>query len=172
MGIWSSNFGKGNKWGKGVIITETCVVGNYNYFGKNAIINNSCIGNYCSFAPNVQIGPGVHSKEYITTYQRISGKMINHSLNQEKVNIGNDVWCGSNVVIMQGIRVGDGAIIGANAVVTHDVPDFAIVVGVPARVINYRFSHEIIQEIKKSEWYEKDLNEAMKFVKELAKKYI
>jgi len=170
-GIRTKNFGKGNKWKKGVLITENCNIGSYNYFNFNTIVNNSNIGNYCSFAPNVQIGPGKHSKNYITTCQRISSQTISHKLNSSKVNIGNDVWCGANVVIMQGVSVGDGAIIGANAVVTKDIPSYAIAVGLPAEVIKYRFSKEKIDFLKKKKWYKKDLKEAKSYIKTIEKDF-
>lgn len=159
--------GKKNKFTKGIYIIESAKIGNYNYFGPYTMINNALIGNYCSIGPGVKIGQGNHSKDFITTYQKISGKLINHSLDLSPAIIGNDVWCGANVVILQGVRVGDGAIIGANAVVTHDIPDFAIAVGVPAKVINFRFSKEKIETIKKSNWYKYDLYDAIEIIKSL-----
>ena len=159
--------GKSNKFTKGIFISESAEIGNHNYFGPYSMMNNAIIGNYCSIAPGVKIGQGNHSKDYITSYQKISGDLINHSLNSTPSILGNDVWCGANVVIMQGVRIGDGAIIGANAVVTKDIPDYAIAVGIPAKVINYRFPPEKIKIIKDSKWFDKDINRAKSIIKEL-----
>lgn len=161
--------GRGNRFTKSVFINECAQIGNYNYFGPYSMINNAIIGNYCSIAPNVKIGQGVHSIEYITTYQKISSKAIGHSLDKKPSVIGNDVWCGANVVIMQGVNIGDGAVIGANAVVTHDIPDYAVAVGVPAKVIKFRFSSEKIEAIKNSNWYKYDLNDVFEIIKSLDK---
>ena len=68
------------------------------------------------------------------------------------VNIGNDVWIGNNVTIMAGINIGDGAVIGACTLVTKDVPLYAIVGGVPAKIIKYRFSEEIIVKLLEIKW--------------------
>lgn len=100
----------------------------------------------------------------------LSRDLINHSLNKEKAIIGNDVWLGANVVVLQGVKVGTGAIIGANAVVTKDIPEYAIAVGTPARVLKYRFSEEVITSIKKTSWFNQDVNNAKKTLKELQKR--
>ena len=72
------------------------------------------------------------------------------------VHIGNDVWIGQNVLLKGGIRIGDGAIIAMGAVITKDVPPFAIVGGVPARVIRYRFSQSDIEQITQTQWWNKE----------------
>lgn len=69
--------------------------------------------------------------------------------------IGNDVWIGANAIILQGVTIGDGAIIAAGAVVTKDVPPYAIVGGVPAKVIKYRFSDEVILKLLQIKWWDK-----------------
>ena len=74
----------------------------------------------------------------------------------KKVIIKNDVWIGANSVIMPNITIGNGAIIGASAVVTKDVPDYAIVAGVPAKIIKYRFSQDIIDRLLILQWWNMD----------------
>ena len=72
----------------------------------------------------------------------------------ELVEIGNDVWIGANAVILSGVHIGDGAVIGAGAIVTKDVEPYAIVGGVPARVIRYRFTREIIDAFLRIKWWD------------------
>ena len=73
--------------------------------------------------------------------------------------IGNDVWIGQNAVILPGVRIGDGAIIGANSVVGHDVAPYTIVAGNPAKVVRKRFDDELIELMEKFRWWEKDVEE-------------
>lgn len=159
--------GRKNRFTRGVFVEEESIIGNYNYFGPFAMINHAIIGNYCSIAPNVKIGQGVHSKDFITTYQPLSKAVINHSLKTSPSIIGNDVWCGANVVIMQGVVIGNGAILGANAVVTSNIPEYAIAVGVPAKVIGYRFDENTINLIQESKWYTHDIEDAKKIIMDL-----
>lgn len=73
--------------------------------------------------------------------------------NKGDIVIGNDVWIGYEAVIMAGVTIGDGAIIGARAVVTKDVPPYTIVGGVPARAIRPRFSSDVISILQKIQWW-------------------
>ena len=102
--------------------------------GKGSIISikdSLKIGDFTLIGPYVQITDSNHSirRDNLIKYQRAK---IN------PINIGQDVWIGSGARILPGVKIGNGAVIGANAVVTHDIPPFAIAVGVPARVIKYR----------------------------------
>lgn len=73
--------------------------------------------------------------------------------NNKSVYIGNDVWIGANVIILPGVKIGDGAVLAAGAVITKDVDDYAVVGGIPARIIKYRFDEETIDRLKAIEWW-------------------
>lgn len=70
-----------------------------------------------------------------------------------RITIGNDVWLGANVIITNGANIGNGVIAGAGAVITKDVPDYAIVAGVPARIIRYRYTPEQIEALNRIQWW-------------------
>ena len=154
--------GKDNTFRPGVLITSNAKIGSNNMLSDRVMIGNAHIGNYCSFGPDVKIGQAQHSIDYITTCQKISKRNINYSMVGEPACIGNDVWLGANVVVMQGVKIGNGAVVGANAVVTKDIPPFAVAVGIPAKVIKYRFSEEKIQALQESQWWDNDLDTAAK----------
>lgn len=162
------NIGKGNTFRPGIFISSAAKLGNENVISDRVMIGNAVIGNYCSFGPDVKIGQSQHSIDYITTCQKISKRNINFSMLGEKAEIGNDVWLGANVVVMQGVKIGNGAVVGANAVVTKDIPPYAVAVGIPAKIIKYRFDDEKINQIQQSCWWDYDLDEAAKIVEKLS----
>jgi len=146
------------------------------YIGWNSIFNNCIIGRFCSIAPFAQIIYGTHpSSIFISTHPAFFSKNkqagfsftdVNlfdehkYAIPEKKISvmIGNDVWIGFGTSIMEGVKVGDGAIIAAGSLVTRDVPPYAIVAGIPAKVIKYRFSQLEIDELLRLKWWSKDFN--------------
>lgn len=161
-----TKFGTNIEIGKNTFVDRNCNIGSYSYIGKNCNITKATIGRYCSIANNVSIGQGEHDLTKIST----SSVFYNSSyeeLTKKECVIGNDVWIGTDSVVLRDVKVGDGAVIGANSVVTKDIPPFAVVVGSPARIIKYRFDDKNIKKIIESKWFEYDIEEAKKVIKEL-----
>lgn len=148
-------------------------VGYFSYIGSKCVLPNVVIGKYTSIAGRVLVISGqhpththvsTHPSTYLThvndwqksyldeptfydTHKTCSG-MYN-------VSIGNDVWIGQNVSIMEGVTIGDGAIVAACACVVKDVPPYAIVGGVPAKIIRYRFAEDEIRFLQELRWWDK-----------------
>ncbi|RXJ84871.1 CatB-related O-acetyltransferase [Arcobacter sp. CECT 8985] len=153
---------------KNTFIDQNCDIGSYTYIGKNCNITKSTIGRYCSIANNVSIGQGEHDLTKISTSSLFYNEGYDE-LTKESCIVGNDVWVGTDVVILRGVSIGDGAVIGANSVVTKDIPPFAIVAGSPAKLIRYRFNEEKINEIIESKWWSEELRGARAIIEELEK---
>ena len=142
-------------------------IGMYSYggcFNLNNIRAYTRIGRYCSFADGVCIFNANHPIELKSThpffYEPSFGYVESEQISRRSIVIGNDVWIGQNAVILASVKkIGHGAVIGAGAVVTKDVPEFAILAGNPARILRYRFSEEIQEEIIESQWWNKDIKE-------------
>ena len=143
---------------------KCATIGAHSYVAANTEIENAVIGKYCSIADHCRIGMSGHSLNYLSTSPIFTQKVnalqerwthkdvFKHKTKEEMAYIGNDVWIGSHVLINGGVRVGDGACIGAGAVVVKDVPPYAIVGGVPAKIIRYRFSEEMIVKLQRLQW--------------------
>ncbi|QGP78201.1 antibiotic acetyltransferase [Sphingobium sp. CAP-1] len=117
------------------------------------------VGRYCSIASSVRSAPINHPYDAMTThpllYERKFGVVDSDIHYDDALVIEDDVWIGHNVMILPGCKfVGRGAIIGAGAVVTRDVPAYAIVAGNPARKLRDRFSPELVAALEESRWWE------------------
>lgn len=136
----------------GSCIDSLSNIGSYTFIGKCCNITKTDIGNYVSIANNVSIGQGEHNL-YAFSTSSIFYENPYQELTKGTCLIGHDVWIGVDAIVLRGVSVGIGAVVAANAVVTRDVPPYAVVAGVPARVIKYRFSDDKIEELIKSEWW-------------------
>lgn len=137
-------------------------MGDYSYVGRHSRIIHADIGKFCSIAGDVRIGMGTHTLDKTST-SPIFTEAHNSTKHQwtetslvepyKRVTIGNDVWIGTETIIMGGVTIGNGAVVGAGALVTKDVPPYAIVGGVPARLIRFRFSEDVIKKLETSKWW-------------------
>ena len=149
-------------YGNGVSIADTVIVssdvsiGKYSYVNPHSTLENCTVGNYCSISTGVNICPGEHDLYAISTHPLFARDEIPK---RAPVVIGHDVLISLNAVILKGVRIGNGAVIGAGAVVTKDVEPYEIVGGVPAKHIGWRFDPETRERIEQSRWWEKEPNE-------------
>ena len=155
----------------GAIINQSHI-GNYTYCSRNALIQNTTIGNYCSIANDVVMGLGAHPLHLFSTsplFYRVNNplkmKLVEKNLDFEEyqpIQVGSDVWIGTRAIIMDGVKIGHGAVIASGAVVTKDVPPYAIVGGIPSKILRFRFDDEKIKKLLHSKWWDKDLSEIKK----------
>ena len=142
-------------------------IGDFTYGKPNVIFENEeanlSIGKFCSIAENVIIFlGGNHRTDWVSTYpfnvltnQFPEGKnILGHPATKGDVVIGNDVWIGMNATILPGITIGNGVTVLAGAIVSENIPDYAIVGGVPAKIVKYKHSQEIIDALNKVSWWD------------------
>lgn len=150
---------------KGVRI-KRAEIGGYTYVSRDARLLDCSVGRYCSIGPECLIGGlGAHPTDWYSTSPLTysPGNTVSQVLGSTRVDLGfcetgtvilgNDVWLGARVLVADGVRIGDGAVVGANTVVTKDVPPYAVYYGSPAKVQRYRFTEEVIQEILATGWW-------------------
>ena len=153
-------------------------VGKYTYIGYDCHIDKADIGSFCSLSDHIFIGGAEHPMKWVSTspvFQRVKGvtergsgasiKLANQEVEVfKRTTIGNDVWIGHAAVIRTGVTIGHGAVIGSGAVVTKDVPPYAVVVGNPAVIKKYRFDQETIDLLLELKWWDKDIDEVKKLI--------
>lgn len=137
-------------------------IGAYTYTGPFDMIFHAAIGRFCAIAWGVTIGPSEHDYRRLTMHDFVyndryglkpPAEPLAYDRFAKEMVIGHDVWIGANSTILRGVKIGNGAVIGANAVVTKDVPAYGIVVGCPAKLVRYRFAKPQIRELEQLAWW-------------------
>jgi phosphonate metabolism protein (transferase hexapeptide repeat family) len=156
--------GKFSEVGERVILRDV-TAGDFTYFERHCEGIYADIGRFCSIAANVRINALEHPVERLTTHKisyrpneffkfRGVDGAFRARRQAKRVSIGHDVWIGHGAVVMPAIQIGDGAVIGANAVVTKNVAPYTIVAGNPARVIRLRFPAEVAARLERLAWWD------------------
>ena len=157
--------GNFNTFYKNVSVSNS-TIGDYVYVGDRTIIGNTTIGKFCSIGSDVRIGLGMHPTDFISTFPaffstrkqcQITFADRDYYEENGRNEIGNDVWIGANAIILGNIKIGDGVIVGAGAVVTKDVDPYSVIGGVPAKLIKKRFPDEEINQLLKLRWWDSDI---------------
>ncbi len=142
-------------------LIRKAVIGDMTYTGTDSSIMWAEIGKYCCISRLVDIGGNEHNYHAVSMMpdyrfnNRLRGKLRKHP-DEEIIKIGNDVWIGQGVSVVrkEGLTIGDGAVLGTGSVVTKSIPPYAIAVGVPAKVIKYRFTDDIIEKLLVLRWWD------------------
>ncbi len=140
-------------------------LGKFTYVGGNTYIKNTRVGNFCSIAAECRIGLGIHPVNLVSTHPCFYAPKHEWSIHPDRevgiteynnIEIGHDVWIGTRVIIVDGVKIGNGAVIAAGSIVTKDVPPYAIMAGVPAKILKYRFEPAEVDTIQKTAWWDWD----------------
>ncbi|MGQ0587154.1 MAG: DapH/DapD/GlmU-related protein [Gammaproteobacteria bacterium] len=148
-------------------VLDGVALGDMSYVSRGARLFNATVGRFCCIGPETLIGLGRHpTRQFVSSHPAFYSTLAQAQLTfvrEQKfeefrpVTIGHDVWIGARAIVLDGASIGDGAIVAAGAVVAGEVPPYAIVTGVPAGVERYRFDEATIEAIRRSRWWELDL---------------
>jgi len=144
---------------------EYASLGDYSYLGENCEVADAVIGKFTAIANSVRIGapnhpmgrPSQHRFTYVPEYYEPTAARDRDFFADrrgDRVVVGNDVWIGHAAILLPGVSVGDGAVIGAGAVVSRDIEPYTIVGGVPARPIRKRFDDKVVDSLRRIAWWD------------------
>jgi virginiamycin A acetyltransferase len=159
------SMGRGCSVSRGAQLSNGVRLGDYSFVNCGAILASGELGRFCSIGPYSIIGMQEHPTSLLSTSHNLYGRdnvfgapsQWNHC--PDPPRIGSDVWIGAFSFVRQGVRIGHGAIVGAGAIVTHDVPPYGIVAGVPAKLLRLRFDAEVVAELLETRWWERSAAE-------------
>lgn len=146
-------------------ILSDVTLGRFSYVAREAYLNDVAIGSFASLGPRVLLGGGDHPADlpstapvFYSTRRQCGATFaaVDHAVERRTITLGHDVWIGAHAFVRDGVTIGDGAIVAAGAVVTVDVPPYAIVGGVPARVIRLRFPEDAVRQLLALQWWHWD----------------
>ena len=167
--IPGAKLGVGCLIARDVEIGSRAAIGDYSYVNAGSIVASGAIGKFCSIGYYSQIGLPEHPTTYISTSPRTYGAM-NMFGSAAFWNdypappiIENDVWIGSQVLVLQHVHIGTGAVVAGGAVVTGDVPPYTIVAGVPAKPIRQRFDDAVVEQLLRWRWWDLPIDELRRF---------
>jgi phosphonate metabolism protein (transferase hexapeptide repeat family) len=161
--VRASTFGRYCEVGARTKVAESSF-GDYAYVVNDSDIIYTDVGKFCSIAAHTRINPGNHPLQRVAL-SHFTYRSSSYDLGQDDPDffnwrrsfrcvMGNDVWIGHGAIVLPGVKLGNGAAVGAGTVVTKDVPPFAIVVGNPGRVLRYRFEPAIIAALERIAWWD------------------
>ncbi|WP_152092847.1 LbetaH domain-containing protein [Rhizobium dioscoreae] len=144
---------------------HTAELGDFSYLGPRCIVGDATIGKFCAIAAEVRIGapnhpmdrPSMHRFTYCPEYYA-AGAVRDHAFfdrrKEDRAVIGNDVWIGHGVIVLPGVKAGNGAVLAAGAVVSKDVQPYTVVGGIPAKFIRERFTRTIAERLTSIAWWD------------------
>lgn len=149
------------------VVLNNVALGDASYVSRGSRVANATVGRYTCIGPECLVGLGRHpTRDFVSSHPafystRGQAQLVFTDTQQYEeflpVTIGNDVWIGARAIVLDGATIGDGAIVAAGSVVSGEVPPYAIVSGVPAKLVRHRFDDETIAAIRRSQWWDLDL---------------
>ncbi|TWB61534.1 phosphonate metabolism protein (transferase hexapeptide repeat family) [Rhizobium sp. ERR 922] len=144
---------------------HTAELGDFSYLGPRCIVGDATIGKFCAIAAEVRIGapnhpmdrPSMHRFTYCPEYYAagaVRDQAFFDRRKEDRAVIGNDVWIGHGVIVLPGVKVGNGAVLAAGAVVSKDVQPYTVVGGIPAKFIRERFTRTIAERLTSIAWWD------------------
>jgi acetyltransferase-like isoleucine patch superfamily enzyme len=156
---------------RGILVIGRHTYGKPRIWSYEGSERNVSIGSFCSIAPEVEfINGGIHPPDWVSTYSfRIQWHMEGAlqdgmPASRGDITVGSDVWLATGATILSGVTIGHGAIVAARSLVSQDVPPYAIVGGVPAKIIRYRFDPDTIRQLLEIAWWDWDDAKILRYV--------